>query len=156
LYGSVIFDGKDACTLENVRRKTAYVPQEPMLLRDTVINNILCGNVTASREEAVYAAKMAGAEGFISELADGYDTVLVDDGKNLSGGQNQRLAIARALVKNAPILLLDEITAALDDEAEQQVLETIKSLACECAVLFVTHKASVIEVADVVYRIKAK
>ena len=91
---------------------------------------------------------------FTSDLEDGYDTVLLDDGNSLSGGQKQRIAIARALVKNAPILLLDEITSALDKQTEEHILETIKNISKIKAVLFITHRNDVIKWADRIYTVE--
>jgi ABC-type multidrug transport system fused ATPase/permease subunit len=151
--GTVTFDGAGDCTLEAVRSLTAYVPQEPMLFRGTVLDNILCGNASATRGDAVRAAKLAGADVFISRMERGYDSKLADGGGNLSGGQKQRLAIARALVKDAPVLLLDEITSALDEDTERQILETVRNLAAARAVLFVTHRPAVTALADEVRRL---
>jgi ATP-binding cassette subfamily B protein len=146
--GTVTFDGAGDCTLEAVRGLTAYVPQEPMLFRGTVLDNILCGNASATREDAIRAAKLAGADIFISRMERGYGSPLADGGGNLSGGQKQRLAIARALVKDAPVLLLDEITSALDEGTERQILETVRRLAAARTVLFVTHRPAVTALAD--------
>lgn len=133
---------------DSARRLTAYVPQEPALFRGTVLENILFGSPGTSREAAVSAAKLAGADGFISSLEKGYDTVLMDEGKSLSGGQRQRIAIARALVRDAPILLLDEITSALDRDTEVSILRTVKHIANTKTVLFITHRPDVCKWAD--------
>ena len=151
--GSITFDGDEAVTFENLRYKTAYVPQDPMLFRGSIYDNIACGNENATRDDIYTAAKLAGADGFICSLENSYDTILLDDGKSLSGGQKQRIAIARALVKNAPILLLDEITSALDKQTEEHILETIKNISKKKAILFITHRDDVIKWADYIYRI---
>ncbi len=151
--GQLVFSGSQENTIEAIRKMTAYVPQEPLLFRGSILENILCGNAAATRDDAVHAAKLAGADGFISTLPSGYDTMLVDNGKNLSGGQQQRISIARALVKNAPILLLDEITSALDAETETHLLETMQDIAKTRAVFFITHKREIEAAADTVYHI---
>jgi ATP-binding cassette subfamily B protein len=153
--GRIIFDGAGECTLPAVRSKTAYVPQESLLFRGTVLENILLGNSAASRTDAENAAKLAGADIFIKEMEHGYDTVLSDDGNNLSGGQKQRIAIARALIKNAPILLLDEITSALDAETEEQIINTVKAISKTKSVLFITHKAAITAQADKVIQLSS-
>jgi ABC-type bacteriocin/lantibiotic exporter with double-glycine peptidase domain len=119
-----------------------------MLFRGSIYDNIACGNENASGEEIISAAKLAGADKFICEMDKGYDTILIDDGKSLSGGKKQRIAIARALVKDAPVLLLDEITSALDRETEEHILETVKNISRTRAVLFITHRDDVIKWAD--------
>lgn len=154
--GSIIFNGIETASLQNIRNKTAYVPQDAMLFRGSIYDNIACGNENSSKEDIISAAKLAGADKFISDLEKGYDTILLDDGKSLSGGQKQRIAIARALVKNAPILLLDEITSALDKETEDHILETIKNISKIKAVLFITHTIDVTKWADKVIYINKK
>jgi len=129
--------------MQNIREYTAYVPQEPWLFRGTVYENIAFGNQNANKEEIIFAAKMAGADEFIQALEFNYDTVLYDDGKSLSSGQKQRIAIARALIKDAPILLFDEITSALDKETEMNILQTVKNISKTKAVLFITHKTDI-------------
>lgn len=149
--GNITFDGNEAITLQSIRNKTAYVPQEAMLFRGSIYDNIACGNQNASRDDIISAAKLAGADEFIYNLENGYDTVLLDDGNSLSGGQKQRIAIARALVKNAPILLLDEITSSLDNQTEMYILETIKNISKTKAVLFITHKNDIAKWADRIF-----
>ena len=151
--GNINYDGNEPSTLESIRAKTAYVPQEPLLFRGSILENILFGSDTGALADAVKAARLAGADTFISEMEQGYDTILIDDGKSLSGGQKQRIAIARALVKNAPILLFDEITSALDKDTENHIMATILEIAKEKSVLFITHRNTIIEKADNVYRI---
>lgn len=151
--GSIVFNGDEIVTLRNLRSKTAYVPQDAMLFRGSVYDNIACGSENASREQVASAAKLAGADEFICNLENGYDTILLDDGKSLSGGQKQRIAIARALVKNAPVLLLDEITSALDKQTGEHVMETIKDISKTKAVLFITHRDDVVKWADRIYSI---
>jgi ATP-binding cassette subfamily B protein len=146
--GVIVFDGDEENSLENIRQKTAYVPQEPMLLRGSIYENIACGCDQASQADVIEAAKLSGADDFIVKMEKGYDTLLLDDGKNLSGGQKQRIGIARALVKKSNILLLDEITSALDRETEAQLIETVMNIAKTKPVLFITHKNYLIMHAD--------
>ncbi len=153
-YGSIVFDGDEAVTLKSLRNKTAYVPQDAMLFRGSIYDNIACGNENAAQDDVISAAKLAGADEFIRDLENGYDTMLLDDGRSLSGGQKQRIAISRALVKNAPILLLDEITSALDMQNEEYILETVKGISKTKAVLFITHKDNITNWADRVYQLK--
>lgn len=123
-----------------LRERVAYAPQKPTLLRGTIFENIAVGKEGATREQALSAARAAGLSDTLSKLPDGIDTELDDAGGSLSGGEKQRVAIARALVKDAPILLLDEITSALDAQAERAVLETVKALSRDRAVLLVSHR----------------
>lgn len=141
------------CCRGALREATAYVPQEPLLFRGSVRENILFGNPQASQKTLEQAIRMAGAEGFIRALPQGLDTMLLDEGRGLSGGQQQRIAIARALCKNAPVLLLDEITSALDSEAEAAVFATLREIAKTRCVLFITHKAEAAKWADRVCRL---
>jgi ABC-type bacteriocin/lantibiotic exporter with double-glycine peptidase domain len=124
-----------------------------MLFRGSIYENIAFGNENATRQEIILAAKQSGADEFISHLDKGYGTIILDEGKSLSGGQKQRIAIARALVKNAEILLLDEITSALDKSNEECVLKTVKDISKTKAVLFITHKADIADWSDRIYTI---
>lgn len=152
LEGEVIFSGNSPVTLENLRGMTAYVPQDAMLSNGSIRENIAGGDDTVSEADILKAAKLAGADSFISAMPKGYETVLADNGKDLSGGQRQRIAIARALAKNAPILLLDEVTSALDSETAKQVADTIRGISREKAVLWITHDTEMAKGADCVYR----
>lgn len=131
-----------------LREHSAYVPQSPMLFRGSIYENIAFGKENARPEEVYEAARLAGAEDFIQAAPQGYDTPLQDNGQGLSVGQKQRLAIARALLKNAPILLLDEVTSALDQETEEQLLETIKKISGHKAVLLISHHERAMAKAD--------
>jgi subfamily B ATP-binding cassette protein MsbA len=102
------------------------VTQESVLFNDTVYNNILMGKPEATREEVIAAAKIANADNFITNLPDGYDSNIGDDGGKLSGGQKQRVSIARAVLKNPPIMILDEATSALDTESERFVQDALE------------------------------
>ena len=151
--GEVAFRGNQPVTLEYLRSMTAYVPQDAQLASESVRENITCGNDTILDGAVQEAAQLAGAAEFIHSMPEGYDTVLADSGKNLSGGQRQRIAIARALAKNAPILLLDEVTSALDPSIAEQIAQTIWNISRKKAVLWITHDRSVEALADYVYRL---
>lgn len=147
--GQIRIDGQpiDIYTQRSLRDIIAYVPQKPFLFLDTVAANIGFGrNFTA--EEIQIAAKRAHADEFIDRLPQGYQTQLVETGKNLSGGQQQRLAIARALVKNAPILIMDEATSSLDMVSENRIKDAIKELHGQVTQIIIAHRLSTIEDAD--------
>ena len=153
--GEILYASNKIFSIENLRNEISYVPQEPMLIADTVYENILCSNPMAAYEDVIFAAKLAGADGFISKLENGYETMLLDCGKSLSGGQRQRIAIARALVKRSSILLFDEITSALDQENEEQILRIIKEISKEKTVFMITHAhKKVMEYADCMLRLQ--
>jgi len=135
-------------SLEELRSLIAYVPQESYLFSGTIRENIGYGRKDATFQEIEAAAKAAFADGFIRELPDGYDTQVGERGARLSGGQRQRIAIARALLKNAPILLLDEATASLDTESEQQVQKALEVLMKGRTTIVVAHRLSTIQNAD--------
>jgi subfamily B ATP-binding cassette protein MsbA len=124
------------------------VSQETVLLNDTVYANILIGRQEASRNEVELAARAANAHDFISGLPNGYDTRLGERGTRLSGGQRQRIAIARALLRDPPILILDEATSALDTESEHQVQGAIERLMQDRTVLVIAHRLSTVRNAD--------
>jgi ABC-type multidrug transport system fused ATPase/permease subunit len=151
--GNITFRGNEDVSLQSLRKKTAYVPQDLTLFGGSVLENIAYGNEKASQQEIINASRKAGAHEFIVNFADGYDTVLYDDGVNLSGGQKQRILIARALLKNSDVLLLDEITSALDDATEGKIMSTIKEISRSKAVVFITHKEKVAGWGDVVYKL---
>ena len=151
--GAVRIDGLDVreATIESVRDAVALVSQEAVLFDDSVRANIAYGRIEASEQEIVAAARAAGADGFIQELPDGYDTMIGEHGVKLSGGQRQRLSIARAMLKDAPILLLDEATSALDAEAERQVQEALRSLMKGRTTLVIAHRLSTVQDANRIY-----
>lgn len=149
--GEVSFNGDLDPTLENLRAMTAYVPQDAMLVNGSIRDNITGGSEEISDEEIRKAVRQAGAEEFIEAMPDGYDSMIADGGKNLSGGQRQRLAIARALAKNSPLLLLDEVTSALDPKTAEQVTDTIREISREKAVLWITHDREIAGTADHVF-----
>ncbi|MDP6603129.1 MAG: ABC transporter ATP-binding protein [Rhodospirillales bacterium] len=154
--GAVTIDGVDVrdATFASLYANIALVSQEVTLFDDTVRANIAYGRAAASEDEIVAAARAAGADGFIRELADGYDTVVGEHGIRLSGGQRQRLAIARAILKDAPILLLDEATSALDTESERHVQAAMKKLMRGRTTLVIAHRLSTVIDADFIYVIE--
>lgn len=140
--------------LENTRKLIAYIPQEPYMFHDTVLENIRNGNPAASDEEIIRAAKKANAHDFILQLENGYDTILGERGNTLSGGQRQRLAIARAILKNSPVIILDEATSALDNESEQLIQQSINDMKDGRLILMIAHRPSTIATADAEWRIE--
>ena len=148
--GRVKIDGTDIreVTFESLRGQMALVSQEVVIFDQTVAENIACGKLDASREEIVTAAKAANAHEFIEALPEGYDTRLGEQGTRLSGGQRQRIAIARAFVRQAPILILDEATAALDSKAEAEVQGAIDRLEEGRTVVCVAHRLSTLRRMD--------
>jgi len=150
--GSVLWDGvelRDA-TLASLRRQIALVTQETVLFNDTVLYNITYGKPDATEREIENAARAALAHDFISELPQGYDTIVGERGIFLSGGQRQRLAIARALLIDAPVLILDEATSALDAESEQLVQRAIGNLIRNRTTIVIAHRLSTIRKADLI------
>jgi len=148
--GRVTIDGVDVrdAKLSSVRAQVALVLQEPFLLPLTVAENIAYGRPGATREQVVAAAVAARADDFIRRLPKGYDTVIGEHGATLSGGERQRLSIARALLKDAPILILDEPTSALDAGTESSLLEALEALMAGRTTFIVAHRLSTIRGAD--------
>ena len=144
--GSILIDGQNIShvTTESLRRNIALVGQDAILFDDTVAANIAFGKPGASREEIEAAAKAAAAHDFIGDLPNGYDTEVGEMGNRLSGGQRQRISIARAMLKDAPILLLDEATAALDAESEKQVQTALAALQKGRTTLVVAHRLATV------------
>lgn len=134
--------------IEQIRDFIAYVPQQPYLYHMSIRDNIRLSNQSATDEEVYRAAKLANAHEFIEHLENGYDTILYNRGSNLSGGQCQRIAIARALLKNAPIILMDEATSALDNESEQMIADAISRLRNDKTVIMIAHRTATIQLAD--------
>lgn len=132
---------------KSMRGLFAYVPQGNMILSGTIKDNIRFSNTNAADDEVITAAKIADMDGFVNQLPDGYDTVIGERGTGLSEGQIQRIAIARAILYDAPILLLDESTSALDENTEKNVLENIKSLKNKTCII-ISHKKAAIKAAD--------
>src|SRR6202790_127676 len=150
--GAVLIDGQaiSGVSRKSLRGQTAYVGQDVYLFRDTIGQNIAFGKVGASQAEIVAAAKAACAHDFIAGFPLGYDTPVGEHGTQLSGGQRQRIAVARALVKNAPIILLDEAPAALDSESEKQVQEAIEHLCQNRTTIVIAHRLHTIMHADAI------
>jgi ATP-binding cassette subfamily B protein/subfamily B ATP-binding cassette protein MsbA len=148
--GRVLFDGDDVrqLQLESLRSKVSLVLQESLLLPVTIAENIAYGRLDATRDEIVAAAVAARADAFIRRLPEGYDTVVGERGATLSGGERQRLAIARALLKDAPVLILDEPTSALDVETESELLEALRRLMEGRTTFIIAHRLSTIQRAD--------
>jgi subfamily B ATP-binding cassette protein MsbA len=144
--GGVEIDGIDIrqMRLADLRRNIALVPQDPVLFNDTVGMNLRIGKPEAKQDEVVKAAKAAYAHEFIETLPKGYDTVVGERGIMLSGGQKQRLAVGRAFLRNAPILILDEATSALDSESEEKIQTALKELMLGKTVLIIAHRFSTI------------
>ncbi|MFF2015593.1 ABC transporter ATP-binding protein [Paenibacillus sp. NPDC058177] len=143
VYGRSIPD-----QLEEARAMITYVPQSPYLFSGSIRDNIAYSSSTATDEEIEHAARLAGAEEFISKLPNGYDTLLGEHGSTLSGGQRQRIAIARAFLRDAPLLLLDEATSALDNESERMVQESLDLLMKDRTTLVIAHRLSTVREAS--------
>src|ERR1700676_3676213 len=150
--GDVLIDGQaiSAISRRSLRQQTAYVGQDVYLFRDTIRENIAFGKSGASEAEIVSAAKAACAHDFIMGFPLGYDTPVGEHGAQLSGGQRQRVAVARALIKNAPVILLDEATAALDSESEKAVQEAIEHLCQNRTTIVIAHRLHTIMHADAI------
>lgn len=150
--GAITIDGIDIREyhLKSLRRQIALVPQEPVLFSGTIYENILTGKPDASPEEVRVAAISANAFEFIQSLANGFDTEIGEGGVKLSGGQKQRIALARAFLKNAPILILDEATSNLDSESDQLIQEALKRLMRGRTTLIIAHRLSTIQAADMI------
>jgi ABC-type branched-subunit amino acid transport system ATPase component len=131
-----------------LRSQIAVVPQMPVLFQASVMENIRCGRQDASDEEVIVAAQKAHAHEFISRLPEGYGTVVGERGSTLSGGQRQRIAMARAFLKDAPILIMDEATSALDAEIEAAVAENLRELCAGRTTFLIAHRFSTIRMAQ--------
>ena len=148
--GSVLVDGEDIknCTLKSLRDQITFVPQEPMLFRATVAENISYGKPGAAMEEIEEAALLAGADEFIRELPEGYETTLSERGESLSGGQRQRISIARAMLRDTPILILDEPQSGLDAEAAEAVEENWRTLTEGHTTFVIAHELRLVRNVD--------
>lgn len=148
--GEILIDGvniKDI-TMESLRDQMGIVNQESLLFNDTIFNNIAFGKPSATKDEVIHAAKVANAHQFIMAMEMGYDTHIGDRGMKLSGGQKQRISIARAVLKNPPILILDEATSALDTESEKLVQDALANLMKNRTSLVIAHRLSTIQNSD--------
>jgi subfamily B ATP-binding cassette protein MsbA len=150
--GVVTLDGVDirAVRLDDLRRNIAIVSQDPVLFNDTVYNNLLLGRLDATPDEVRAAARDAFADEFIRSFPKGYDTIVGERGARLSGGQKQRLAVARAFLRNAPILILDEATSALDSQSEQMIQDALRKLVVGKTVIIIAHRFSTIRDASMI------
>jgi subfamily B ATP-binding cassette protein MsbA len=146
LGGAILIDGQDIrqVTLQSLRRQIGVVPQDPILFDDTVRNNISYGRIGAGDAEIAAAAKAAGAHEFIERLPNGYETIIGEKGVRLSGGQRQRLAIARAVLRDSPILILDEATSSLDSESERIVQWALNNFMKQRTTLVIAHRLSTV------------
>jgi subfamily B ATP-binding cassette protein MsbA len=144
--GQILVDGCDIrkVTVKSLRNQIALVTQQTILFNDTVRNNIAYGSLNCSDQEIMEAAQAANAHDFIQKLSEGYETIIGEQGVKLSGGERQRLSIARALLKNAPILILDEATSSLDSDSETEVQNALERLMKGRTVFVIAHRLSTI------------
>jgi subfamily B ATP-binding cassette protein MsbA len=156
LGGAVRLDGRDvkSYTLESMRRQISFVLQDAVLFRASIAQNIAYGKPDATQEEIVRAATLAHADEFITRMADGYDTIVGERGDTLSGGQRQRIAIARAIIRDSPILLLDEPSAALDPRSEQLIFMGLAELLAGRTSITIAHRLATVRNADVIFVLK--
>jgi subfamily B ATP-binding cassette protein MsbA len=154
--GVISVDGIDVKTLQqkSLRNQMSFVLQETVLFHAPVWQNIAYGKPNCTRSEIIKAAELANATEFIEKLPDAFDTVLGERGMTLSGGQRQRIAIARAVIRNTPILILDEPTSGLDSASEQLVFEAMDRLMAGKTVVVIAHRLSTIQKADIIFVIK--
>jgi ATP-binding cassette, subfamily B, bacterial len=150
--GKILLDGKDIrdLTLESLRRQVSIVLQDVFLFHGSVRENILFGRPDASEQDIINAAKIANAHDFITDLSEGYDTMIGERGVKLSGGQKQRLSIARAVLKDAPILILDEATSSVDTETELLIQQALERLMVGRTAIIIAHRLSTIRNADMI------
>ncbi len=155
-HGEILLDGENIkdYRLSDLRKQMGIVTQESILFNDTVFNNIAFGMETATEEDVINAAKIANAHDFIMQMPEGYQTNIGDRGGKMSGGQRQRISIARAVLKNPPILILDEATSALDTESERLVQDAITRLMENRTALVIAHRLSTIQHADEIIVLK--
>jgi ATP-binding cassette, subfamily B, bacterial len=153
LSGQITVDGTDIrrYTLESLRGQVSFVLQDTVLFRGSIAYNIAYGKPHATRDEIVLAARLANADEFIVRMPNGYDAVVGERGDTLSGGQRQRIAIARAIIRNSPILLLDEPTAALDAESEALIFEGLTRLTAGKTSITIAHRLATVRRADVIF-----
>jgi ATP-binding cassette subfamily B protein len=154
--GSVQLDGHDVrdLTLDSIRDQVSLVPQDSVLMSGTILENIAFGAPHATREQLIEAAKAAYVDEFVDRLPDGYDTEVHERGSSLSGGQRQRIAIARALVRDTPVVILDEPTSGLDAVSESLVMKGLERLTAGRTVIVVAHRLSTLQKADRIYVIE--
>ena len=150
--GAILIDGVDVKNMQtaSLRKLIGVVSQDSILFNDTIKNNLLIGKPDATDEELITAAKIANAYEFINDLPEGFDTNIGDAGSKLSGGQKQRLSIARAVLKNPPIMVLDEATSALDTESERLVQNALENMMKHRTSIVIAHRLSTIQNADLI------
>jgi subfamily B ATP-binding cassette protein MsbA len=155
-HGNIFIDDQNIAdvTIASLRENIAIVTQDVMLFDDTVMANIAYGKQNATEEQIIEAAKAASANDFIMEMPEGYNTIIGHHGSKLSGGQRQRLSIARAVLKDAPILILDEATSSLDPIAEHEIQQALEQLRKDRTTIVIAHRLSTIENADRIYVMK--
>ncbi len=155
--GIIKIDGQEISkvSLHSLRKNLSLVSQDVILFDDTIINNIRYANKNASLDEVKRACKFSAAEEFVNKLQNGYDTIVGENGVRLSGGQKQRISIARAILKEAPIILLDEATSSLDADSEEIVQNAIKNLTKNKTTLVIAHRLSTIHNADKIFVLKS-
>jgi ABC-type multidrug transport system fused ATPase/permease subunit len=151
--GRVLIDGQDVRSFyqESLRERFSFVLQDTLLFRGPVWQNIAYGKPEATRREIIRAAELANADGFIRELPDGYKTMVGERGVTLSGGQQRRIAIARALIRDAPILILDEPLTGLDAASESLVLDALRQLMRGKTTVMIAHNLTTVQHADVLF-----
>jgi len=151
--GKITLDGIDLQDLDlsGLRRCIGLVSQDIFLFHGTVVENIAYGTFTATDAEIVMAAKVAEAHEFITDLPQGYETIVGERGQKLSGGQRQRIALARAVLKNPPILILDEATSAVDNETEAAIGRSLERITANRTTIAIAHRLSTIRNADCIY-----
>ncbi len=150
IEGSILLDGKDIkdVTIKSLRENLSIVLQDVFLFNGTIFENIAYGNTSATDEQVLEAAKIARADDFVKLMPDGYDTLIGERGVRLSGGQKQRIAIARAILKDSPVLILDEATSAVDNETEALIQQAIDELSKSRTVVVIAHRLSTVMKAD--------
>jgi ATP-binding cassette, subfamily B, bacterial MsbA len=144
--GTILIDDQNINTinLNSLRKEISIVSQDVILFDDTIRSNILYGNASASDDEIINACKFAAAQDFIEKLPNKYETIIGENGIKLSGGQKQRLSIARAILKDSPIILLDEATSSLDSESEAVIQKAIENLTKNKTTIIIAHRLSTI------------
>ena len=155
--GKIFIDNQDihSVNLESLRKNIALVSQDVILFDSSIKDNIAYANPNASDEEIVKACQFAAADDFINKMPNKYNTLIGENGVRLSGGQKQRISIARAVLKNSPIILLDEATSSLDAESEEKVQSAIKNLTKNKTTLVIAHRLSTIHNADKIFLVKS-
>jgi ABC-type multidrug transport system fused ATPase/permease subunit len=151
-HGRVLLDGHDVRTLslESLRRQISMVSQDPILFSGTIADNIRYGRLDATMDEIVEAARAANAHDFIERLAEGYHTEIGERGVRLSGGERQRICVARAFLKDAPILVLDEPTSSIDSKTEALILDALDELMIGRTTFMIAHRLSTVRHADLI------